>query len=221
VSGVEAVDPRSIERSGRGSDLRPVGEGATAGALATLGFLILHAIAISDIWFSAPMMLVTGAACGTCLSWSHASVFAPGTTSTWVTWNTAQTGLLLLLGLASLAVFSPQWSMAELMVDEPPLGELFGQALPLMAAFTVIGGIALWAAFSRRASTLLSVLATVALLVLLLGHNAAIIGLVDIPAGGYYLVAEMLGLIIVLGVSFTAIALLLPGSSLRSTRRSS
>ena len=90
-----------------------------------------------------------------------------------------------------------------------------------MAAFTVIGGIALWAAFSRRASTLPSVLATVALLVLLLGHNAAIIGLVDIPAGGYYLVAEMLGLIIVLGVSFTAIALLLPESSLRSTRRSS
>ena len=221
MSGVEAVDSSSIARGGRGMDLRAVGEGATAGALATLGFLVLHAIIISDIWFSAPMMLVAGAACGACLSWSHASVFAPGTTSTWVAWNTAQTGLLLFLGLASLAAFSPQWSMAELMVDEPPLGELFGRALPLMAAFTVIGSLALWAAFSRRASTLPSVLATVALLVLLLGHNAAIIGLVDIPAGGYYLVAEMLGLIIVLGVSFTSIALLLPGSSLRSTTRSS
>jgi hypothetical protein len=84
------------------------------------------------------------------------------------------------------------------------------------AAFRVIGSIALRTAFSRRTSTLPSVLVTVALLVVLLGHNAAIIGLVDIPAGGYYLVAEMLGLIVVLAASFTAIALLLPGSSLRS-----
>jgi hypothetical protein len=221
VSGVDAAASTSTERSGRGLGLRAVGDGATAGSLATLGFLILHAIIISDIWFSAPMMLVAGAACGACLSWSHASVFAPGTTSTWVIWNAAQTGLLLLLGLVSLLVFSPQWSMAELMVAEPPLGELFGQALPLMAAFTMTGSIALWAVFSRRTSALPSVVATVALLVLLLGHNAAIIGLVDIPAGGYNLVAEMLGLIIVLGVAFTSIALLLPGSSLRSTRRSS
>lgn len=187
-----------------------------AGAVATLGFLILHAIVITAIWFSAPMMLVAGAACGACLGWSHASVFSSGTASTWIIWNTVQTGLLLFLGLASLAIFSPQWSMAELMVDDPPVGALFGQALPLMGMFTVIGAIALWAAFSRRVSTLPSVLATVAVLVLLLGHNAAIIGLVDIPAGGYYLVAEMLGLIIVLGVSFTVIGLLLPGSSLRS-----
>jgi hypothetical protein len=105
------------------------------------------------------------------------------------------------------------------MVAEPPLGELFGQALPLMAAFTVIGSIALWAAFSREASTLPSVVATVALLVLLLGHNAAIIGLVDIPAGGYDLVAEMLGLIVILGISFTSIGLLLPRSQLRSAQR--
>ncbi|MEA3509895.1 MAG: hypothetical protein U9R51_00530 [Actinomycetota bacterium] len=94
----------------------------------------------------------------------------------------AQTGLLLFLGLASLAIFSPQWSMAELMVDDPPVGALFGQALPLMGMFTVIGAIALWAAFSRRVSTLPSVLTTVAVLALLLGHNATITGLVDIPA---------------------------------------
>ena len=219
VSGVDAAASPSIERSCRGLGLRAVGKGATAGSLATLGFLILHAIIISDIWFSAPMMIVAGAACGACLSWSHRSVFASGTTSTWVIWNTAQTGLLLLLGLVSLLVFSPQWSMAELMVAEPPLGELFGQALPLMAAFTVIGSIALWAAFSRRASALPSVVATVALLVVLLGHNAAIIGLVDIPAGGYDLVAEMLGLIVILGVSFTSIGLLLPRSQLRSAQR--
>ena len=216
MEAVSASRPTSTGKKPGTSMGRTVAEGATAGAAATFAFLILHAIIISDIWFSAPMMLVAGAACGACLRWSHASVFAPGTASTWVIWNTAHTGLLLLLGLVSLVVFSPQWSMAELMVDDPPLGELFGQALPLMAAFTVIGSIALWTAFSRRALTLPSVLVTVALLVVLLGHNAAIIGLVDIPAGGYYLVAEMLGLIVVLAVSFTVIALLLPGSSLRS-----
>ena len=109
--------------------------------------------------------------------------------------------------------------MAELMVDNPPLGELFGQALPLMGTFTAIGAIALWVAFSRRISALPSVLATVALLVLLLGHNAAIIGLVDIPAGGYRLVAEMLGLVVILGVSFTLIGLLLQRSLFRSRKR--
>ena len=214
---MEAVSTSRSTTTGRKPSTsigRTVAEGATAGAAATFVFLILHAIVISDIWFSAPMMLVAGAACGACLRWSHVLVFSPGTESTWVIWNTAQTGLLLCLGLVSLVVFSPRWSMAELMTDDPPLGELFGQALPLMAAFTAIGAIALWAAFSRRTSTLPSVLATVALLVLLLGHNAAIIGLVDVPASGYYLVAETLGLIVVLGASFTAIALLLPGSSL-------
>lgn len=211
---MEAVSTsRSTQTDGSnaGSIRRAIAGGATAGAITTLGSLILHAITISNIWFSAPLMLVAGAACGACLGWSHASVFSPGTTFTWVIWNASQTGLLLFLGLVSFAVFSPQWSMAELMVEDPPIGELFGQALPLMGAFIAIGAIALWAAFSRRISSLPSVLATVALLVLLLGHNVAIVGLVDVPAGGYYFVAKMLGLIVVLGASFTLIGLLLPG----------
>jgi hypothetical protein len=220
MDGVSTRHSTSSRRNGAGPVSRALAGGATAGATATLGFLVLHAITISDIWFSAPMMLVAGAACGACLSWSHASVFSPGSVSTWIAWNTAQTGLLLCLGLVSLAVFSPQWSMTELMVDNPPLSELFGQALPLMGAFTAIGAVALWAVFSRRISTLPSVFAAVALLVLLLGHNAAIIGLVDIPARGYYLVAEMLGLIVILGISFTVIGLLLSQLSLRSRQRS-
>ena len=119
--------------------LRAVGLGATSGVLATLVFLVVHAIAISDIWFSAPMVVVAGAGSGACLGWSHAVVFRRPSRRTWVTWNAVQTSLLLVLGTTSALVYSPRWSMAELMVDEPPLADLFAAALPLMFVLTAAG----------------------------------------------------------------------------------
>ena len=119
--------------------LRAVGLGATSGVLATLVFLVVHAIAISDIWFSAPMVVVAGAGSGACLGWSHAVVFRRPSRGTWVTWNAVQTSLLLVLGTTSALVYSPRWSMADLMVDEPPLADLFAAALPLMFVLTAAG----------------------------------------------------------------------------------
>ncbi len=189
--------------------LRAVGLGATSGVLATLVFLVVHAIAISDIWFSAPMVVVAGAGCGACLGWSHTVVFRRPSKGTWVTWNAVQTSLLLVLGVTSALVYSPRWSMAELMVDEPPLADLFAAALPLMVGFAAAGAVVLWAVFSRRIPALPSVVVTVTVLVLVLGHNAAIIGLVEIPAAGVRLLAEMFGLIVLVGVMFTLSGLVL------------
>lgn len=43
---------------------RIVISGAFAGAVSAFVFAIIHAVFISDIWFSAPAMMVTGALCG-------------------------------------------------------------------------------------------------------------------------------------------------------------
>jgi hypothetical protein len=76
---------------------------------------------------------------GACLGWSHAVVFRRPSRGTWVTWNAVQTSLLFVLGTTSALVYSPRWSMAQLMVDEPPLADLLAAALPLMFVLTAAG----------------------------------------------------------------------------------
>jgi len=47
------------------------GGGAAAGALAALTFAAVHALLISDIWYSLVAMLAAGAVCGATIGWSY------------------------------------------------------------------------------------------------------------------------------------------------------
>lgn len=58
--------------------------------------------------------------------------------------------------------------------------------------------------FGNRRSTYLPVLLTCVVIIMTLGLNVSIIGLVDIPTDSVYFVAELLGLIVFLNLAFVA-----------------
>jgi hypothetical protein len=82
--------------------------------------------------------------------------------------------------------------------------ELIAQSIPLAAGFTFACIVVLSLLYGSRWLHYLSITITSVLLVTLLGLNVAIVGLVDIPSSGVFLVVEMFALIILLDLVFMA-----------------
>lgn len=185
-----------------------MGPGAAAGALAALAFAAVHALWITDIWFSLVPMMVAGAVCGATIGWSYGRLFEPSI-RTWLLYNASYVVALAVLGLVSMAVFEPRTTMAELFtLDGPPM-DLIGEALPLDVAFTLGTAVVLSALFGRTPSAFGAILATCAVLVVLLGLDVSVIGLIRIPTDSLYAVLVFAGLIVVLAGSFAAVAIAL------------
>lgn len=188
---------------------RCVRAGAVAGAVATVAFAALHHLLISDIWFSLPFMLVAGVLCGMGVAWTFGLVRPAGSIGAWVRYNVLFVVAFVLLGAASVAVFEPMTTIAALLQAEGPPRELFGRAMPLTVGFTLaMAGLMSWH-YGRNWRHFGAILLTCSLLVALLGLNVAVIGLVFFPSGSFYLVLELLGLILVLDVFYAAVFLLL------------
>lgn len=186
-----------------GSSRRTLLIGALAGVIATLLFMALHAVLILAIWEMAIPMGVSGALCGSSIAWSYNRAVETPSMANWITMNGLYVATLVALGIVSLLWFEPTWTFAELSVEGAPLGDLFSRAVPLMVAFAFAGSLPVWGVFSLKLSALGPILVTQTLLVLLLGHNVAIIGLVDFSNGGWGTVGEMLGFVALIGAAFT------------------
>ena len=182
--------------------------GAAAGALAAVAFAAVHALWITDIWFSLVAMMVAGAVCGATIAWSYGRLFEPSI-RTWLGYNASFLVALTVLGLVSIAVFEPRTTMAEvLMGDGPPL-DLIGAALPVTIAFTLGTAVVLSVLFGRTPAAFVAILATCAVLMVLLGLDVSVIGMIRIPMESLYLVVVMAGLIVVLAGSFAAVVIAL------------
>lgn len=188
--------------------------GAIAGSLAVVVFTWVHDLVISDIWAMLPVMAVAGTVCGVCLTWSYRALVRRPSLRSWAGYVGVFIVMFCVLAVASVAVFQPVTSMAEVSAAGGPIDHLFGTAMPLSAGFVV--GLTLflvwrfgegWAGFGPA-------LVTSAVLMLFLGMNVSTVGLVDIPVEGWYLVAELLGLIVALGAVFGAAVVLIdrPGA---------
>lgn len=177
--------------------------GALAGAVTVLGFAVVHAVWISDIWFNLGPMLVAGAACGACLAGSYDAV-GDHSTWRWLAYNAACAFLLVALGGMSFLVLEPEFTMAELMASENALAELLPPALPLMVAAAMAGTAALWMSFGRPSRAILPLFVAQALLVFLVGHNLAILGLVEMSSEMVVAVGEFVGLTVFLAAGFAA-----------------
>ena len=187
--------------------------GAVAGAVSVVVFLVVHQLMISDIWWSAVIMLVAGAACGAALAATFGLVARP-TTTRWLAYNALWVVLLGSLGVSSILVFEPITTVAELIGADGPPDELIGQALPMTAAFTVLAAVLVtWLAIGRR-SAFLPVLGTTALVVLLLGLNISVIGLAEFESGQALLVAELFALVIALAAVYAGVYWILERRSL-------
>ncbi len=191
--------------------------GAIGGAISAFVFVVIHDIFISDIWFSLFVMLVAGAICGLSMGWAFGVMAKKRSLRQWTLFNAAFVLLLFALGWVSVLVFEPRTTIAVLVAENEPPGELIGAAMPMTAAFTVLAAIVIARMFGDLRSNLPAALTTSVVLVLLLGLNVSVIGLVDIPTDSLYLVAELFGLILALDVVMAAVFWALERRNLTAT----
>lgn len=208
-----------IERAGNGrrSRLRHgrfAFSGALAGAVSAFVFTVIHDLFISNIWFALVPMLVAGVVCGALVSWSYALLAdAPGLRG-WLAYNLLYVGMFGLLGALSVLLFEPATTMAAVVSLNGPPDDLIRQALPLTAAFTLGMAVVVAVLYGRSWIRFAAALLTCVVLVALLGLNVSAIGLVAIPAGALYVIAELFGLIVVLNGVYTAVFAALERGSL-------
>lgn len=188
--------------------------GALAGALSTLVFTLIHDLLISNIWSMLGIMLVAGVICGAVIAGSYAYLVTRPSWRGWLGYNLLYLIMFFLLGLASVLLFEPVMSMAALVSADAPPDDLIVQALPFTAIFTLIMAIALAQIYGWTWRRFAAILGTCAVLVILLGLNVSVIGLVAIPRGSLYLVAEMFALIVVLNVVYVAVFIAMERKSL-------
>jgi hypothetical protein len=179
--------------------------GAIAGAFSAFIFTIIHDILISDIWFSLAIMLVAGALCGACLSWSYSMAVDARSLRSWVAYNLLYDAMFVILGIVSVLIFEPETTMAALVAANGPPDALIGRAMPITAVFTLLMAVCISLIYGFDWPRFVVILLTSIVLVLLLGLNVSVIGLVSIPRGSWYLVVEMFALILALNVMYAAV----------------
>jgi len=179
--------------------------GAIAGIISVLIFTLVHQLLISNIWATLPMMAVAGAICGIAVAWTYARLFATPSITTWIAYNAIYLVMFVLLGVASLLAFEPTTTIAALTEANEFPAELIGQAMPMTIVFTIATAALLSLLYGRDWTHFGELLLCSAVLILLLGLNVSIIGLVEIPLGSAYLVAELIGLIGVIDAAYVAV----------------
>jgi len=193
--------------------------GVIAGALAALSFALIHALFISNIWFSVVPLMTAGALCGLCIAWSFAVVTTRPSLASWLRFNALLVAMLALLGLTSVLLFQPVTTILALFQLHGPPTELFRQALAMTAAFTIATSVILSLFYRRGWRGFGAILLACTVLVAFLGLNVSIIGLVNIPRSALYLVAELFALVLSIGSVYAALfAVLERKSFVRSGR---
>jgi hypothetical protein len=143
-------------------------------------------------------MLLAGALCGTCLTWSYALVVPAPTVGSWVRYNLAYLAMFVALGLTSLLTFEPVTTIAALLQAKQPPRALIGRALPVSGLFTLATAALLSVVYRPGWRGAAGLLLSTAVLVLLLGLNISILGLVGVPRAALGVLVEVLALLLAL-----------------------
>jgi hypothetical protein len=182
----------------------PVVPGAFSGVVVVLGFTVIHDAFISDIWFNVGPMVLAGALCGASIAWSYRHGVAQPSPAGWFRYAILLSAEMIALGAVSLLVLSPRFTMAELMVADDAFDRLLPPSIPLMIGAMVVGTAVVWMSFGRRRGALLPILVSQILLVFLLGHQFAFLGLVEASSTLFVVFGEFALLTIGLAVVFAA-----------------
>jgi hypothetical protein len=170
--------------------------GILAGTASALAFAIIHDIFISDIWFSLRVLVVAGGLCGLCVGWTFGLLAGRPSIRSWLRYNALYMGMFVFLGVVSVLLFEPVITIPELMASNGPPDHLFSQAMPVTIVSTLAMAAIMSRLYGRYWAHYAAVLLTCTVLVLLLGLNVSMIGLVFIPGSSVYLIAELFGLIL-------------------------
>jgi hypothetical protein len=188
--------------------------GGLAGAASVVVFTAVHYWLISDIWNTLLPMTAAGALCGVAVAWSYVRLFGthPSLMS-WAGYNALYVALLVLLGLVSVLVFEPIVSAAELLeIGGAPPPELFRSAMPLTVGFVVLAALGIGRAWGRSVLDYVAVLLACTTVVVLLGINLSILGLVRFTSGSLPLLGMTYALVVVLNAVFAAVFAMLERS---------
>lgn len=186
-----------------------IGSGALAGAISASGFTALHQLLINPIWFALPAMLVAGAACGICLAWSYTLLVPTATIRTWLRYNLFYLVMFVALGLTSLAAFEPVTTITALLRANEPPRALIGHALPVSGLFTLATAALLSLVYRVSWRGAGGLLVTAAVLVVILGLNISILGLVEVPRAALGVLGEVVLLLVALGGIYSGAVVLL------------
>lgn len=175
-----------------------VRDGASAGAISVVVFTLVHHLTISDIWSMLPMMLMAGAACGACITWTFQGLFQRRSLRLWAASNLMILAALAVLAAASIVIYEPVTTMAAIMDRGGPVDDLIMQALPLTALYIVVMTVTLGLAFGQERADYLRLLTTITVLTLLVGINVSVLGLVEFAGDSTLPVLEFFALIVML-----------------------
>lgn len=201
ASGIEdaAAEPQVDVARGCGT------RGAVSGAISVVVFTAVHHVTISNIWPMLGVMLVAGAVCGLCIAWSYGRLFPGYSIGTWWGYNLSYLAVFAGLAATSMLVFEPVTTMAAISARGGPVGDLIARALPLTVGFTVVAAALVGAAHGSVRSDYFRVLLTVTVLMLFVGLNVSVLGLVDFsgasiaPAVGFFALLALLDAIFAVG----------------------
>lgn len=181
---------------------RSLTAGAIAGVVSVLVFTILHQIFINPIWWMFPIMAVAGAGCGLCLSWCYTKLVPEPSWRSW--WGYIGMFIVMfgLLTLASMIIYEPIITMAEMVESSGGNPIPMSETLALMVVFTVVWAGLLTLTYKGGWRGFGAASVTIAVLMLLLGFNLSTVGLVEVPTEGWVLLAEFFGYVIALSVTY-------------------
>jgi len=152
-------------------------------------------------------MLLAGAVCGACLAWSYSLAVQAPTVGSWVRYNLFYLVMFVALGLTSLIAFEPVTTIAALLqVKEPPRA-LIGRALPVSGLFTLSTAALLSVLYRPGWRGAAGLLLTTGVLVLLLGLNISILGLVEVPHAALGVLVEVVVLLMALAAIYAGVVL--------------
>jgi len=123
--------------------------------------------------------------------------------------------MFILIALCSIIIFEPVTTVTEVMQAKTPPDELIKKALPLSEIFIVSFSIIMGFLFGKKIIDYILILLTNSVLMIFLGLNVSIIGLVKIPSDSFYLVFELFALIITIFIVYAGVFILLERKSLR------
>jgi len=176
--------------------------GAIAGAFSALVFSVIHYFLISPIWFAMIANIVAGAVSGACIAWSYSLAVRKKTRSSWASYNAAFVLILVALCVTSLVMFDPVTTIPALLQAKEPPRALIGQALPVTLVFTLASAVLLSLRYRAGWVASVAIGITALVVVMFLGLNLSVLGLVSVPRGSLYLLAEVFALILALVIVY-------------------
>ena len=174
-----------------------------AGVVSALVFAGVHHVFISNIWDMTGVMAVAGGVSGLCIAWTYRRLAAPASVGGWLRYNLTFVGLFAFVPALSMAIFDPVMTFAEASASEGPLDELIVEALPFTLVVVIVIAAVVAASFGSMRHDFGPILITVVVLMVFLGLNLTIIGLVGWSSSMPRVIAGFIGLIAALGLVFT------------------